>query len=716
MNGRTWIMAFLLLPAAGLAEGGLHSLPATVDAAKEAPFAEIGQGNVVAGPLGSYREAGAHRNDRFVYLFETEQAEDFLKLTVTYPDDKPRLAEIFLVDHVHWGMNSLGTGYFTGLPHPITHSVVTQSVYFYVHHTKRFGIAVMSSGGGSPAAVATIKVERADENEGIPAWPEEMRKPNRRRLGVYWEDHPFVAVHGGELFKGQGADKKQYARMLDRHLAYLKRVGHNSVIYPVAWYTGSFYQPSAEYEGSPKGPLCEPPDFDRMMARRYSEAGVDFWPSIRNWNLPTMKPWLKSPEEIQSGSVTDYVNTVTAAGTVVTNSRWHSPPVLNALHPRVQAALTNLVAEIMDRVGGEPGVRGLALFHTIHASHGFGTLEQSYDDYTLQLFAAEHGLKLPEPAGPPADRFRQWHAWLRQEHWPAWIEWRKQKQTDLIARLATIVAAKKPGAKLQLMVKYPIPTMNVGKTVDNMAAYLDGIGLDVAALARDPNLVLTRIHRAAAYQFDLRARAADSPEAQAARVRAELDFDPQWQEPFVGRMLGSIIQYNYFEVDFGGKPRLSIPDELRVREFAWHVTSPRGAGRYALEHLARSVATYDARYLAHGGYQIGPQFMEDVVQPFAAVFQSLPDVPFATVAGTNGVVVRSVAAEGTRWTYAVNGTPEPREVAVAFSASGTLNRLGLSPRSESVPPGRALTVRLAPYELVAWKGDAQTAPNAVTVR
>jgi hypothetical protein len=39
-----------------------------------------------------------------------------------------------------------------------------------------------------------------------------------------------------------------------------------------------------------------------------------------------------------------------------------------------------------------------------------------------------------------------------------------------------------------------------------------------------------------------------------------------------------------------------------------------------------------------------------------------PAIPFATLRKTDGVIVRRAVAEGFQWTYAVNATPQERNV------------------------------------------------------
>lgn len=689
-------------------ETALHRLPALVDAAREAPAVEIGQSVVTSGPLGPYREAGANRNDRMAYLFEATALGKLIRLTLTWPDDKPRLAEIFLLvgdSTLHWALNALGSGYFAGLPFRTTHTMISQSCYFYVPCSKRFAVVLMTAKPGSPAAAATLRVEEVGEREQVPAWPAEMAAPARRRLGIYNEDPVLVSNFGGDLAKQ--STPGEWAQTLDRQVAYLKRIGHTQVIYPVVWYLGALYQPSKEFAGKTTFDRPHPPDFDKTMARRYAQEGIEFWPSIRNWSLPSLAPWVKTADEVRSGAAADYVNAVSAKGEVAIarGGRWHAPPLLNAFHPRVRAAIKDLVIEVMDRLGSEASVPGVALFTTIHSSHGLGTIDQSYDDDTLKQFAADIKLDLPKPAGPPEGRFAQWHAWLRKEHWAEWIRWRKEKPTAIYNELAAVVSAKKPGAKLQLMILYPIPTMNIGMTLDNTGTYLDEIGLDLEALGRNPAIIISRLQLYGTYQGQLRARNESTPEMQALLARARLEFDPAWQRPFVGKAAGSVIQYVYFEHAWNKEPRLRLPAGWRGNEPAWHVTSPKGGGRCALEYIACALALYDARFITHGGFQCGPQGMEDALQPFSAVYGSLPAVPFETIEDRNSVVVRSAIADGARWTYAVNGTDQEQDLSLRFAGAGTLSRLGLTPGEAAVSAAQPLTIRLAPYELAAWKSD-----------
>ena len=210
---------------------------------------------------------------------------------------------------------------------------------------------------------------------------------------------------------------------------------------------------------------------------------------------------------------------------------------------------------------------------------------------------------------------------------------------------------------------------------------------------------------AGTYQGQLRGRDERTPEMQSLLARSRLEFDPVWQRPFTGRAAGSVIQYSYFEHAWAREPRLKLPAGWTGNKPAWHVTSPKGGGRNALEYLARSIALYDARFIAHGGFQIGPQGMEDQLQPFSASYAALPAVPFETLGDKEGAIVRSAVADHARWIYAVNATEQPRTLSLRFSAAGKLRRLGLNPEEVAVSASQPLRVQLAPFELIVWKGE-----------
>jgi hypothetical protein len=218
--------------------------------------------------------------------------------------------------------------------------------------------------------------------------------------------------------------------------------------------------------------------------------------------------------------------------------------------------------------------------------------------------------------------------------------------------------------------------MRVLNTQNGKGRRIDGIGLDVAALARNPNILISRLTLAHEYQHQLSTKTAATPGMPELLQRSTLDFSPAWQQPFLGKTTGAVIQYTYFEHNLANSERMH-PEGWRTGEPGWHVTSPKAAGRNALEYLARSIALYDPQFVAYGGYQMGPQGLEEIVAPLVNAFTTLPAVPFATLSEKDGMVVRGATVDGRRWLYAVNATVTARTV--DLSSAGGPKAVALKP-------------------------------------
>lgn len=239
-------------------DGGyrVHTLPAVVDAVAEPPYGEVGISRVVNTPLGAYREVGNQAHDRIAYLFGGVVPGELVRLTITYPDDKPRIAEIFLQAGTYrgrWGayfaQAAFASALINGLPHRLSNQMLDQAFYFYVPYANEsFAIEIMTSksqaqqaDGGwrstpevearAPAAIASLRVERVGADQGF-SWPKEMAQPNRRKLGLYWED-PILSPsfsgtnNTGEFFAGN--DAGSLIRAVDLQIDYLKRTGPSAV-------------------------------------------------------------------------------------------------------------------------------------------------------------------------------------------------------------------------------------------------------------------------------------------------------------------------------------------------------------------------------------------------------------------------------------------------------------------------------------------------------
>jgi uncharacterized lipoprotein YddW (UPF0748 family) len=112
-------------------------------------------------------------------------------------------------------------------------------------------------------------------------------------------------------------------------------------------------------------------------------------------------------------------------GTQVWMEGTHKRVWLNPFHPEVQAFMLELIAELVRTYD----VDGLQL------DDHFGLpVEYGYDPYTVKLYQQEHGGR--RPPSHPKD--------------PAWMKWRSQKITGMMARIFRTVKKERPQAIISL--------------------------------------------------------------------------------------------------------------------------------------------------------------------------------------------------------------------------------------------------------------------------
>jgi hypothetical protein len=94
------------------------------------------------------------------------------------------------------------------------------------------------------------------------------------------------------------------------------------------------------------------------------------------------------------------------------------------------------------------------------------------------------------------------------------------------------------------------------------------------------------------------------------------------------------------------------------------------AGTHYREHAAFALAEYDALRITRGGLFLDTGHAEET-RDFALAFRTLPDRRFETLgATTDPVAVRTLDADGMRYTYAVNRDHYPVRLALAVPGGG----------------------------------------------
>ncbi len=459
-----------------------------VDCTEQAPISEAGNSQVVEGPAGRYREAGRNRWDRFAYIFELSAPRRLARLTVEYPDDATRAivvaSNIPIEDEpVAAGAERhvLANGLLTGGKYDLTNQMQRRQ-YFFPAMSQHVAVIIETGMQDEPAAVRSLTLEEADLEYGPTAPPPALQAQTHRRMGLYWEDPIF-----GQDFGWTGTDYRRWDEVLNRALNYMAWSGQDLLVYPTVWYQGPIYRSEAEPGTWPSGGRAHPSGYPRLMAMRCAQRGIKFISTFTIWHLPSLAHLILPAEQVAAGKPS--VNTVTREGEVLTSNNWHSPPLLNAQHPKVQEVLLRLVDEHITMCADQPSFAGIqfALWPSSPMQAG-ARLLTSYDDWTVNQFA--HHIGESPPGGPQeAERFKQRADWILNDaqRRQQWIQWRCDQMTDFYGEVAARLAKANPQAKLRLVVQQPYPWVEM-----EPAKALRQQGIDIEALSHNSDIVITR--------------------------------------------------------------------------------------------------------------------------------------------------------------------------------------------------------------------------------
>ena len=649
-----------------------------IDPAVEEPAATLGGTRVFETPCGRFRETSnefdprfPYKHDRFAYVRELPSTGLLVRVTAVYPDDKNRTL-MFSQTQPDWGrvgsagleQQVLGSGIMTGNEFPNGNKPLTYS-YVFRHPSKWLGLVVESPQLSAPAAIGRITVDIAKDASG--RYSPAADKPvlparNRRRAGLYWEDPVFSMCFGGT----GGTSPAKYDADICRGMDYFSWCGHDLCFYPTVWYNGPIYKSRVQKGSWPNGMRHHPADFPRILAHRCSERGVKFVAGFSMYKLPSLEKRLGTTEEVIAGKG-EYLNTVYANGEVSVTGRMYKAPLYNALHPDVREALASLVDEHCDMLRDCRSFGGVSLLLNMWNLAQCGLwLDTSYDDWTMGEFASFAG---ETPPGVPGtkERFSQRAKWIsdnpaRKE---AFVKWRAKIMTDFYMSLATRLSSRVPGAKLYLRLESPsIALMNTSagafyKPYTGSSAL--EMGLDIERLAKCDTIVLDRMFSWGIVRCERNYHSDDK------LTHPFADLEKTFQKEFLGSVKAATVHQFYFEThgEFSRKRTLQMPKPW-TKEALGRCTAPLYPGRWALLYYARALELFDVKELSIGGYTLGTHGIEDMVREWTRAFQSLPDADFKKTRRDGSVLVRYANAEGSKWAYVLNVSPDEAVVSPGF--------------------------------------------------
>lgn len=756
------------------ASGGrlIHEIDCTRDYLPEQYF-DSGGVHVTDGGAGRYREAAPESRSRFGYRFSIENTGAPHVAVIRYPDDTQRF--MCIMDGSSY---DLTTGLFTGGAQPLTGTMQEVRQLFWPRWND-CSIVFMTWGEGEPAAATHIEIRELEDLAALDV-PGDPGDGTRREIGIQYEDPCGSAM-------SEGAQNRQ--EWIERYVQYAKYTGQQLLVHPMAWYHGPIFPSRRE----PSGALdvvsapdrtqyirwtSQPQDWFAGLLQRFGEEGLAFQGSLTLLRLGSLMEKMNIDlDAIKGGADTynnllwnDQVQESTRDWTPLYNVRnfggiaellkdrpsiepyggevppfvygerqngaYHMGPLFNPLHPTVQEAILGFVAELGERYRKYPAFKGISFNMFGSCMLWYGSLHAGYDDYTIGLFEAETGIRVPvDPKAP--DRFSQRYAFLVHTCRPAWVAWRCRKIRELFGKVHAALSAAR--ADLRVTVTLWSETLILGvygavsephQLYARPATHVlfREAGIDPALYGDVPGLVVD------VEQGNPRDRGGHPPHPssgintppESSSMYRDFDFlDSESLDVYAGHARPGVFIFNCWVEAWGrhvwALPKPDDPNLPAVRlmdgvpadgvflinseypedAFWWNsqsrITPPFPGGVHFLEPYAHALAELDACRITRGGLFLDKAHSAALRQ-FAAAYRALPNVKFEAVgAASDPVAVRTLVHDGVRYIYAVNRDYYP--VALELLFDGSVDAIHDLAANTPIAAGQSWPTTLGPYEL-----------------
>lgn len=642
---------------------------ATVEKARvEKGFRAVG--DLRFGELGGvpYLEAGTNRNDRFAFDFEIDSSSPLYVFDFDYPDDAKRTCDLIVQERVAQGGDyTLQVGYFTGDEYRNTGRTLTHRCLYWTRKGgDRLSVVALTARAGVPAALSRLRVYRVKDGRlpSLAVRDAPSADGWRRVVGQYWED-PAI---GNDFGMKDAHGLRNIGGLIDRTVAYMKFCGENLFCYPGVWYQGVIddgYQPRRHA-----------PDFLNAWYEKFDREGLFFVPNVNPNNIPVPEG-LVTVASMSDGSL--HPTPIAIHSTGKPNwGRWHnSPPNFCFLHPDVQRAIEGYVDRLLDQGARHPSFKGICLHLTMHCMLWWGDLRSGYNDYVIDAFERDTGVRVPRATG--ALRGKDHAEWILANCRDRWVQWRCDQVSKLYRRLAAKLRARRPDLKLWLN-SFVQPDMKQPDFTSDgfMRRQAREAGLDREAFADVPNVIFCQTALPA---FCRKRERRLFPSDEAFAYNRVLQTRPGYFDLLKGAKFPLVQNFDLYWENAVGREKSALNVDGFV-ETGWRVTTINPSGFHAMRDLVLPLRFGDVLGVTKGGFLIGTYGMEEPLRRFAAEFRKLPAVVMADVPdfADETVKIRACTFEGRCYLYAVNTSDVPRTVRYAF-------------------PDGSTELTLAPYEL-----------------
>ncbi len=713
--------------------------------------------HITDSPMGKYLETSNDAMSRFGYRFSLKHANKPHMMVISYPDDKNR--HMMINDCFSYDMS---TGVFCGGEYEITNTA--KEIYnIFWPRTTDMTVTFTTWGKNEPSAVFGFTVYELEELSLQNM--KEISYPTRK-FGVQYEDPCGSISDLGAITIEEWGDK---------FIEYAKHTGQNMLVYPINWYCGPNFnsktQPGSLYywmslpnRQQYSIASSKPDDWISPLLDKCEEAGVDF---IGGMTLLRLGNLLKNMN-IDLNSIVEgkdtYNNMRCDNGVQASTNDWtpiYNPlnyekmiaegrkvesienfefiygekkdnfggaPIFNPIHPEVQRQLVEYFEEISEKYGNKKAFKGVQV-NIWHATIlWYSSLMIGYDDYTVNLFTKETGIKVSCKKNDP-DRFKKRYEFLNRRNRQLWISWRCKKIHELILKLRDALRKYNPSLKLYLCMWNEPVKLGMFGTFNEEQQYLmfdesvqypafaneydflrEG-GIDLELFKDDEGISMSmeqNQHRDRGWTM----QGSELPEEHRHFFHDLAYLDKSWSDNIREMKSCGAYVMDSWEEAWGKNIKMpfnehnpDIDEALKNFKFEnitfnentckpinedgfWfesqrQITSCFPTGRNYLEPFAHAVAELDPMYMVRGGLYLDKSHAIEASE-YSSVFTKLPAVKFKTVKGAGEpVVVRELNIEDNYFFYAVNREPYSVVVRVVLKKEGKFKNLRTSEIIES---------------------------------
>ncbi|MGN0833375.1 MAG: LamG domain-containing protein [Kiritimatiellia bacterium] len=643
-----------------------------------------------------YLEAGSGDGDRFALRFRLKANEPLWLFEIDYPDDKVRTADLIVQpSKMPYADYAMQVGYAAGDEYPNSGKMLTHRVMYWAKSAD-VTLVAMTARKNAPAAIGAVRVYRVKRSVlGAAKIAEPESGDGWGRIAAMYFEDPSIGTEFA-LKDSAGYSPEELNKLIDRTAAKMKFTGENLLAYPGAFYQGLI--------GASYHTRHHAPDFLSAWYAKFDKEGLFLMPTL-NVNEMPVEEGLVTRESMVDGSLHDSVVAIQDDGR--TNwGKWHSsPPNYNFHHKDVRQYVGHMIDALVEQGAAHPSFKGICLHLTRHCLLWFGNEKSGYNDYTVEAFAKENGIEIPEELKHGALRGKAYAKWLRDNHWDKWIDWRCKIVTGFYADIAGKLAARRSDLKLWMNFFECADVFDSRFTDRNyMAEAWRLAGLDAERLEKSiPNLILGQTMVPA----DYRVRSVRNLPKDVYDHLRVIDTKKEFYSEIAGCRYPAVLQFDrYWESAIGRSDKSASLSCDWLKECVWRVSTINPAGVHAMRHYVEPLRHQDVLGVAKGGFLIGTYGMEERLVPFLQAFRAMPAVRLRELGRKGEVVLRGDEYGGKYYFYIVN--TDYREATVAVK---------LPPASKDLVTGEqcgdgngATALRLAGYEMRSFVAP-QGAPS-----